>query len=99
MKPMRIAENIVPLGEFKTHASRVLRDMMSSGAPVVITQHGKPAAVLLPPEEFDALNERSRFVSAVQEGLADVKAGRVMGDEQLEKELDAAFGPPPKKRK
>lgn len=99
MKPMRIAENIVPLGEFKTHASRILREMKSAQSPFVITQNGKPAAVLLTPGEFDALNEQARFVGAVREGLADAKAGRTISDAEFEKELDAEFGGVPRGRK
>lgn len=36
--------------------------------PLVITQNGKAAGVLLSPGEFDRLTERARFVSAVNEG-------------------------------
>ena len=51
--------------------------MATNDAPVVVTQHGKPAGVLLSPKAFDELTERARFVTAVSEGLADAEAGRV----------------------
>ncbi len=92
MKQFRVARNIVPLGVFKTHASRVLRELKESQCPIVITQNGRPAAVLVPPEEFDLLNERARFIGAVEEGLADVKAGRTISDKDLEGKLDVEFG-------
>ncbi len=92
MKHLRVARNIVPLGEFKAHASQVLRELKESQCPVVITQNGRPAAVLILPEEFDLLNERVRFVSAVEEGLADADAGRTISDEEMEQKLDAEFG-------
>ena len=38
-------------------------------------------------EDFDLLTENVRFVDAVQKGLADVKNGRVLADEDLDKEL------------
>lgn len=92
MKPMNLAEDILPLGEFKTHASQVLRKLHDSHRPVVITQNGRPAAVLITPEEFDRIRERERFLSAVREGLADADAGRMIDDEELERELDQEFG-------
>jgi PHD/YefM family antitoxin component YafN of YafNO toxin-antitoxin module len=61
--------------------------------PVVITQNGKPAAVLITPEEFDNMQERYRFVAAVQEGLADVEAGRLLDSDEVRRQLDAEFGP------
>ncbi len=59
---------------------------------MVITQNGKPAAVLITPEELDRIAERGRFLDAVQEGLADPEAGRLIDDEQLGNELDAELG-------
>lgn len=82
--PLRVSEDIVPLGEFRTQAAQVLRRLHASGRAVVITQNGRPAAVLVAPEEYDRLQEHGRFVAAVSEGLADVEAGRVVDDEDLE---------------
>jgi prevent-host-death family protein len=92
MKPLQVAEDIVPLGVFKAQASKILRQLRGTMRPVVITQNGRPAAVILSPEEFDRLNEARRFVSSVEAGLADVAAGRVVEDRELGKELDREFG-------
>ncbi len=92
MKQIHIADDIVPLAEFKAHASRLFRQLREGQRPMIITQNGKPAAVLITPEEFDRIGEQSRFVEAVREGLADSDAGRLIDDEQLGQELDAEFG-------
>ena len=92
MKPVQISEDILPIGEFKTHASRVLRRLREDQRPIVITQNGKPAGVLITPEEFDSLREREHFVQAVQSGLADSEGGRVVDDTALARELEAEFG-------
>ncbi|MCP3867565.1 MAG: type II toxin-antitoxin system prevent-host-death family antitoxin [Gammaproteobacteria bacterium] len=93
MKPMQIAEDILPIADFKARASQVVRQLRKKKRPVVITQNGKPAAVLLAPEEFDRLAERERFLQAIDEGLADAAAGRVISDEELGHQLDKHFGP------
>jgi PHD/YefM family antitoxin component YafN of YafNO toxin-antitoxin module len=59
---------------------------------VVITQNGKPAAVLITPEEYDEVQEHRRFLSAIQEGLDDVTAGRTFSDEELDAELETELG-------
>ena len=61
----------------------MLNEVQSSHRPIVITQNGKAAAVLLAPADFDALTERARFIDAVEAGLADVQEGRVLADEEL----------------
>ena len=93
MKQLHVSRDIVPIGEFKAQASRLLRDLRNDKRPLVITQNGRPAAVLLTPEEFDRLSEREQFLSAVREGLADSEAGRVISDVDLTDELDRALGP------
>ena len=92
MKQLHVSQDIVPIGQFKAHASRMLRELRKDQRPLVITQHGKPAAVVLSPEEFDRLIERERFVFAVREGLADSEAGRLSSDEDFTAELDQALG-------
>lgn len=55
---MNVSEDIIPLGEFKSKAAKVLKQLHETGRPIVVTQNGRPAAVLLTPEEFDRLSER-----------------------------------------
>ena len=87
MKPLTISKNIVSLSEFKAKASKMLNDVQSSHHPLVITQNGKAAAVIISPADFDFLTEQVRFVDAVQKGLTDVQHGRMLPDEDLDKEL------------
>lgn len=77
MRTVRISEDIVPVSDFKAQAADWLKRLGKTGQPLVITQNGKAAGVLLSPAHFDLLTERSRFIAAVDEGLADSKAGRV----------------------
>jgi prevent-host-death family protein len=86
MKPLSVSKNIVSLSEFKAKASKMLHEVQNSHHPLVITQNGKAAAVLISPTDFDALTERARFIDAVEKGLADVQQGRVVADEDLDLE-------------
>jgi antitoxin YefM len=92
MKGVRMAESFVPISEFKAEAADWLRRLAEDGAPVVVTQNGKPAGVLLSPRAFDELTERARFVAAVEEGLADANAGRTRTHAAVVKRMKARFG-------
>jgi antitoxin YefM len=87
MKPLRVANGIVPIAQFKSEAPRWLRHVSESGEPVVITVNGKPAGVLVSPAEFDRLQERQRFMDSVEAGLADAEAGRTMTTAELRRRL------------
>lgn len=92
MKPIQVAEDIVPLAKFKAQTARLFRQLHQEQRPLVITQNGKPAAVVMTPQEFDRLREHDRFLEAVREGLADSEAGRLIDDDELAVELDQEFG-------
>ena len=91
VKAIRISEGIVPLGEFKARASRLIKELKEEAAPLVITQNGRPAAVMLSPEAYDELRERQEFIEAVATGLADAAAGRVVDHDKVAKWL-ASWG-------
>ncbi len=92
MRSVRMSESFVPISEFKAEAADWLRKLADSGAPVVVTQNGKPAGVLLSPRAFDDLTEQARFVSAVEEGLADAEAGRVRSHASVARRMKTRFG-------
>jgi prevent-host-death family protein len=89
MKSLLVSEDVVPIGEFKAQAPHWLRRAAATGRPIVITQNGRPAGVLLAPVEFDRLNERDQFLESVARGLDDAAAGRVMNTDELRARLAA----------
>lgn len=84
MKPLNISQDIISLSEFKNKASKMLHNVQTSHRPLVITQNGKAAAVLISPSDFDLLTEQANFVDAVNRGLRDVEHGRILPDEELD---------------
>lgn len=92
MPNLRVAEDIVPLSDFKARASELLKRLAETGAPIVITQNGRAAGVLLSPAEFDALTERIHFVNAVAKGLEDAESGKVVTHESMVAEVQTRYG-------
>lgn len=88
MKTLRVSEGIVPLGEFKAQAARLIKELKEQKAPLVITQNGRPAAVVLAPEAYDRLQERQEYLEAVAAGLVDAAAGRLINHERVAKWLE-----------
>jgi prevent-host-death family protein len=76
---------------FKARASELLKKISETGAPIVITQNGRAAGVLLSPAEFDLLTERAQFVAAISDGIADVEANRVVDHHLMVAETTARY--------
>ena len=89
MRDVDVSDGIVPLGEFKSKASKIIRDIAGSDEPVVITQNGRPAAVLMSPKAFQELRESHEFYRAVAEGVTDSEAGRVIDHKKVRRWLES----------
>lgn len=92
MKPVRISEDVVPVGKLKSTVSRVLRELGESRDAVIITVNGKPAGVLISPADFDRMQERDRFMEAVVEGRRDASGGRTHADAEISKLVEERYG-------
>lgn len=86
---LSVAEDIIPIGEFKAQASRLLRQVCQGARPLVITQNGRPAGVLLSPTEYDRLCARERLLESVAAGVGDADEGRLMDTDILRVRLAA----------
>jgi len=87
MRSIRLSEDVVPLGEFKSRASSILRSLSNQNRPLLITQNGQAAGVLLSPAEYDALCEKDAFLEDIAMGLADAESGRVMSVSEVREQL------------
>ncbi len=94
MRGIRVSRDIIPVSEFKARAAEWLRRLSTTSEPLVITQNGKAAGVLLSPAAYDELTERYRFARAVEQGLADVETGRVASHDEVVAEMHRRFGGP-----
>ncbi len=59
----------------KRHASRVIEDMRKDGQPVLITEHGKAAAILVDPVQWEAIHSRIAILEGIARGERDVERG------------------------
>jgi antitoxin YefM len=84
---------IVPVREFRTRLSELLSDVADRRDHVLVTRNGKPAAVLVPFDEYEALEETAEILSdpdaiaAIEAGLAELERDETVALEDLRHEL------------
>ena len=84
---------IVPVREFRTKLSELLSDVADRRDHVLVTRNGKPAAALVPIDEYEALEETAEILSdpstlaAIEAGLADLARGDTVTLDDLRGEL------------
>jgi len=73
----------VPAREFRTHLADLLDEVADRREHVTVTRRGRPAAVLVPVDEYEALEETAEILSdegtlvAIRRGLDDLAQGDV----------------------
>jgi len=83
MKALSVANDIIPIGEFKTKIAKWFKSIQETGQPLIITQNGRPAGVLLSPQEYDELIYRRSFLLSVDRGIDDAENGRLFTSEEV----------------
>jgi prevent-host-death family protein len=79
--------------EFRTKLSELLSDVADRRDHVLVTRNGKPAAALVPIDEYEALEETAEILSdpptlaAIEAGLADLARGDTVTLDDLRGEL------------
>jgi prevent-host-death family protein len=89
----RSVAKTVPVREFRTNLSELLSDVADRRDHVLVTRNGRPAAVLVPIDEYEALEETAEILSdastlaAIEAGLAELADGKTVTLEDLQREL------------
>jgi prevent-host-death family protein len=74
----------IPVRELRTHLAALLDEVAHRREHVTITRRGRPSAVLIPVDEYAALEETAEILSddetlaAIRQGLSDIAADDVV---------------------
>ncbi|HWC10499.1 MAG TPA: type II toxin-antitoxin system Phd/YefM family antitoxin [Acidimicrobiales bacterium] len=83
----------VAVRELRSHLADLLDEVADRREHVTVTRRGRPAAVLIPVDEYEALEETAEILSddatldAIRQGLDDLAADDVVALEQVRQEL------------
>lgn len=89
----------VPSREFRSHLAELLDEVADRREHVTVTRRGRPAAVLVPVDEYEALEETAEILSdddtlaAIRHGLDDLAREDLMSLEQVREDLTGRDAP------
>lgn len=76
MRKARPSKDIRPLSEFRASVAGFVEQVQVTQRPLVLTQHGRSAAILLAVDAYEALLERAELAEDVRTAEAQIAAGR-----------------------
>ena len=89
MTIMIVMDKTLPLAVVKAHLSEIVDRVSTDHERVILTRNGRPAAILMSPEDLEALEETLDVLSDpdalrdITTALADVEGSRYVGEEEL----------------
>ena len=84
--------NIIPVTDLRQDAAAALKRVQTSRQPVVITQRGRAAAVLLSVEEYERGEHERQVLRLVARGEQEIAAGKGFDLDAVLAEADEILG-------
>jgi prevent-host-death family protein len=84
---MDYAKGIEPVTVLKTRSAELIRRARESGQPVIITQNGRPTAVLQDVESFQRQRHALLLLKALVQGDQAYKDGRSVSHAEAQKRI------------
>ena len=91
MRPPRVDTDIKPLSEFRANAAELIDQVKNSGRPLVLTQRGHSAAVLLDVAGYAQLIEELELLRDVRTAVRQIESGKGIPNRQVKTELRKRF--------
>ena len=88
---LKPTEDVRPVTDFRNHAAEILAQVRTTKRPVVITQKGRSAAVLLDAEQYERQQELLELLQKVARGIEAAEKGKLIPHEQVIREIEEWF--------
>ncbi len=92
-------KDIRSVTDFQRNAKTHITRLKKTKAPMVLTVNGSASVIVQDAGSYqhlldyvEEMEERERFVTAVNEGIADMKAGRMVPLEEVRARMEKKFG-------
>jgi antitoxin YefM len=87
MPSLKPSKDVQPLSAFRANAAGFLDQVRSTKRPLVLTQHGKSAAVVLDVDEYEALIDEIEVIRDIRQAKAELARGEGIPHDEVAAEL------------
>jgi prevent-host-death family protein len=87
--------NIIPISDLRQDAAKVLKRVKESKEPLVITQRGRAAAVMLSVEAYEESERGRELLRLLAKGEKEIEAGKGHNLDSILAEADALLADEP----
>ena len=91
MARLRPTEDVRPLSEFRANAAAFVQQVQGTKRPVILTVHGRSAAVLLDVGEYETLLDQLELLRDVKAAEGQLRQGRTVSQAKAREKVLARF--------
>ena len=91
MSNINYENDIKPLTEFRANAANFVKQVKESKRPIILTQHGKSAAVLVDAAEYQAIIDKLELLEEIQLAERQINDGKILSNKQVNDRLTARY--------
>ena len=88
-KPINLKEDVIPYTAFRASLSSFMAQTRRTHRPILVTQNGKSAAVLLDAADYDTLLEELAIAADIRAAEAELDRGEAFSPAEIETSLKA----------
>ena len=89
MATLKPSQDVQPLSAFRANAAGFLDQVRSTKRPLVLTQHGKTAAVVLDVDQYEALVDEIEVIRDIRQAKEELARGGGIPHDEVVAELRA----------
>jgi prevent-host-death family protein len=89
MATLKPSQDVQPLSAFRANAAGFLDQVRSTKRPLVLTQHGKSAAVVLDVDQYEALVDEIEVIRDIRQAKEELARGEGIPHDEVVAELRA----------
>ena len=87
-----LVKNIKPISYVKAHTTEIVRNVMETRAPIIITQNGEAKAVILDIESYQKFLNAVNLAKLLSFSEKDLKNGNTVTHEEAKKRFKRTIG-------
>lgn len=91
MGRIKLDTDIKPVSEFRANAAELIEQVKESGRPLVLTQRGHSAAVVLDVAHYENMIDELELLRDVRTAVQEIEAGKGISNREAKAELRRRF--------
>ena len=79
--------DVRPVSDLRQNMAEIMESIDTQKRPVILTKHGRGRYILLSIEDYNRITALDMLYEAIDEGIADIEAGRVSDFREFARQL------------